>query len=179
MVTIPGRRSHPTRWRTGRRSGRPGPRARRGCPARASRPPATTPTRSARSAVDSRWAMTIDGAALHQPVHGVLDQHLGAGVEAGGGLVEHQHGRVGQRGPGQRHELLLPRRQPASPARAPRCRGPRAAPRSARARRWPRRAASTSASVAPARARRTLSRIVPLNRKPSWGTTTIRSRSDR
>ena len=32
-----------------------------------------------------------------------------------GGLVEHEHGRVGQRGPGQRHELLLPRREPRAP----------------------------------------------------------------
>ena len=41
------------------------------------------------------------------------------------------------------------------------------------------RAAPTSASVAPARASRMFSRIVPLNRKPSWGTTTTRERSER
>ena len=117
-------------------------------------------------------------AALHQAVHGVLDEDLGAGVEARGGLVEHQHGRVGQRGPGQRDQLLLPRREPGAPLLHL---GVEALGEAREAlehadglQRRP-----TSASVASARARRTLSRIVPLNRKPSWGTTTTRSRSER
>ena len=104
---------------------------------------------------------------------------LGAGVEARGGLVEHEDRGVGQGGPGQRHELLLARRQP------------RAAlahlgvePSGSAANRSCTPMASSAAvdlgvGGAGARPMRTLSRIVPLNRKPSWGTTTIRSRSDR
>ena len=55
------------------------------------------------------------GPALEQPVDRRLDQRLGAGVEARGRLVEHEHRRIGERGPGQRHELLLAGRQPAAP----------------------------------------------------------------
>ena len=55
------------------------------------------------------------GAALHQPVEGVLDERLGAGVERRRGLVEHEDRGVGEGGPGQRHELLLAGRQPRAP----------------------------------------------------------------
>ena len=43
--------------------------------------------------------------------HRLLDHHLGAGVEAGRGLVEDEDRGVGQGGPGQRDQLLLPRRE--------------------------------------------------------------------
>ena len=52
-----------------------------------------------------------DGSALHEADHGRLDQRLGARVEARRGLVEHEEGRIDERGPGQRHELLLAGRQ--------------------------------------------------------------------
>ncbi len=54
------------------------------------------------------------GAALHQALDGGLHHGLGAGVEAGGRLVEHEHLGVGQGGPGERDQLLLPRRQAAA-----------------------------------------------------------------
>ncbi len=52
---------------------------------------------------------------LAQGQHRGLDQGLGARVQAGGGLVEHQHRRVGQGRPGQRHQLLLAGGEPRAP----------------------------------------------------------------
>ena len=58
--------------------------------------------------VDRRWAMTKGGAVLHELVHGRLDLLLGAGVHGGGGLVQDEHGLVGDHGPGDGELLLLP-----------------------------------------------------------------------
>ncbi len=51
------------------------------------------------------------GATLHQPLEGLLDHRLGAGIEVAGGLVEHEDGWVDERGAGQGDELALPGRQ--------------------------------------------------------------------
>ena len=48
------------------------------------------------------------GPALGGLVDGPHDGVLGDGVQAGGGLVKHQDGRVLQNGPGYCHPLLLP-----------------------------------------------------------------------
>ncbi len=47
------------------------------------------------------------GAALHELIEGLLDQHLRAGIDAGGRLVQNQHGRQGQHHTGDAQELLL------------------------------------------------------------------------
>jgi hypothetical protein len=48
------------------------------------------------------------GAALHQHVQRVANQHLGLGVDAGGGLVEDEDLRVEGQRPRKREQLLLP-----------------------------------------------------------------------
>ena len=50
------------------------------------------------------------GAVGPQCRHGLLDQHLGAGVDRGGRLVQDQQGRVGEEGAGDGDQLPLPRR---------------------------------------------------------------------
>ena len=40
------------------------------------------------------------GTALHQGVHALLHQGLGAGVNGGGGLVQDEHRGIGHRSPG-------------------------------------------------------------------------------
>ena len=62
---------------------------------------------SASRMVDSRWAITKLVRLDAQRGHGLLDQHLGAGVDRAGGLVEDEDGRVGQEGPGDGQQLLL------------------------------------------------------------------------
>ena len=47
------------------------------------------------------------GALRPQRGHGLLDQHLGAGVDRAGGLVEDEDRRVGEEGPGDGEQLLL------------------------------------------------------------------------
>ena len=47
------------------------------------------------------------GAALHQPVHALLNQRLGAGVDGGGGLVQNQHRGIGHGGPCNGKKLPL------------------------------------------------------------------------
>ena len=47
------------------------------------------------------------GAALHQPLHRVLDQRLGVAVQARCRLIQDQDRRVGQERPRQRHALAL------------------------------------------------------------------------
>ena len=47
------------------------------------------------------------GAPLHEHVQGPLDQLLGRGVHAGGGLVQDQDARVGDEGPGEGEQLAL------------------------------------------------------------------------
>ena len=55
------------------------------------------------------------GAVGHDLLEGPLYQELGLGVDAGGGLVQHQYLRIDDKHPHQRQELPLPRRQVASP----------------------------------------------------------------
>ena len=57
--------------------------------------------------VDSRWAMTMEVRPLQQLVEGLLDQALGACVHGGGGFVQDQDARIGQRGAGDREQLPL------------------------------------------------------------------------
>ena len=45
---------------------------------------------------------------VHHPLQRQLDQVLGLGIHAGGGIVEDQDARVGQQGAGDRQALLLP-----------------------------------------------------------------------
>ena len=47
------------------------------------------------------------GAVRAQRRHGLLDEHLGAGVDRAGGLVEDEDRRVGQERPGDGEQLLL------------------------------------------------------------------------
>ena len=51
------------------------------------------------------------GALRAQRGHGVLDQHLGAGVDRRRGFVEDEDARIGQDRAGDRHALALPARQ--------------------------------------------------------------------
>ena len=147
-------------------AGRP---ARRGCRARPGAPSVDHGDRSARS--DGRQAVGDDDrrAALHQPLERAARP---APRCRGRGWTSPRRapappGRPARRGPATRAASRPP--TGASPARGPRCRARREARRSARSTPIAASAASTSSSVAPARARRTLSRIVPLNRKPSCG----------
>ena len=56
-------------------------------------------------------------AALHQAVHALLDQRLGAGVDARRGLVQNQHRRVGDGGAGDGQQLALSLAQVCAVAR--------------------------------------------------------------
>ena len=55
-------------------------------------------------------------AALHQRVHALLHDALGAGVDGGGGLVQDHHGRVLHSGPGNGDQLPLALRKAAAVA---------------------------------------------------------------
>ena len=168
------RTSSGTGWRSGPRAGA----ARRGCRARRARRRRRPRSRSARAAVDSRCATTTTVRPSVSALERALDGVLGARVEVRRRLVEHEHRRVGERGAGERHQLPLTGRQPR-PALAhlgveplgERRRTARGA-RAPRARRRPRRR-----SRRPARRGRCRGSC-PANRKPSCGTTTMRSRSD-
>ena len=63
--------------------------------------------RSASRIVDSRWAITKLVRFDAQRGHRLLDQHLGAGVDRAGRLVEDQDRRVGEERPGDGEQLLL------------------------------------------------------------------------
>ncbi len=58
---------------------------------------------------DGGQAMGDDeaGAALHQGVHRLLDQHLGVGIHRTGGFVQDQDRGVGQDGAGDGQQLHL------------------------------------------------------------------------
>ncbi len=45
--------------------------------------------------------------AVHEAVHALLHQHLGAGVNGGGGLVQDEHRGIGHCGPGDGQQLAL------------------------------------------------------------------------
>ena len=47
------------------------------------------------------------GAAGHEGVHAALDELLGAGVYRARGLVENEHGGIGDRGAGDGEQLAL------------------------------------------------------------------------
>ena len=47
------------------------------------------------------------GLALHQLVHGFLDEHFSAGVDRASGFVQNQHRRASQHCPGNCQQLLL------------------------------------------------------------------------
>ena len=47
------------------------------------------------------------GAALHQLIHALFDEGLGAGIDRAGGLVQDEHRRVGHGGPGDGQQLAL------------------------------------------------------------------------
>ena len=61
-----------------------------------------------------RWAMTKLVRPLSSCVERLLDQALGARVHAGGGFVQDQDARVGQRGAGNREQLALSLAQAAA-----------------------------------------------------------------
>ena len=129
-------------------------------------------TRSAASAVDSRWAMLTvvrPSASFGQRAG---ERPLGLGVDRRGRLVEDQQPRVGELGPCQRDELALADRQPLAALADRRSSEPvgqavhpPARDRATRTRlddlgRRSRRADRTGCSR----------RSVVSNRKPSWGT---------
>ena len=118
------------------------------------------------------------GAALHQPVERLLDQLLGLGVHAGGGVVEDQDARVDQQGAGDGDALLLPAGERRRRARRPGCRSPRACCMM-KSCAWAALAAATiSASVASGRPKAMFSRIVAANRVVSCRTMPIWLRSE-
>ena len=59
--------------------------------------------------------MTTAVREFEDHVEGPLDPGLRLGVEVGGRLVEHNHGRVGQEGTGESDQLTLTGREPATP----------------------------------------------------------------
>ena len=78
--------------------------------------------------VDSRWAITIDGAAGQRGRQRLLHERLVLGVEVAGGLVEHDDGRVLQQHPGDGQALLLAAGQPVAALADDRVVARRAAP---------------------------------------------------
>ena len=112
----PARPARRARRRAGRRTGRCWPSIRScGAPSSTTSPCSITSTRSAISTVDSRWAMMIAVRRGQDRPQRTLDQPLGRYVEARRRLVEDQHRRVGEEGPGERHQLALAGRQPPAP----------------------------------------------------------------
>jgi hypothetical protein len=98
---------------------------------------------------------------------------LGGQVDARGGLVEDQQPRVDEQRPGEGQELSLADRQAHAALL-----DARLVPVGQRLdepvrRRPPAPAASTSSIVASGRPKAMLSRTVPANRNPSWGTMAI------
>src|SRR5579859_4239434 len=47
------------------------------------------------------------GSTAHHPIERALDEHLGFGVDVGGGLVKDEDARIPKDGPGERHALAL------------------------------------------------------------------------
>ena len=52
-----------------------------------------------------------DAAALHQTLHCLFHQQLGAGIERGRGFVENQNRRISKRSARERHQLAFASRQ--------------------------------------------------------------------
>ena len=70
-------------------------------------------------------------------VHGLLDQHLGAGVDRAGGLVEDEDGGIGEERPGDGEQLHLAGAHGAVLDRRGSCRSRRAGRARSDRRRWP------------------------------------------
>ena len=49
-----------------------------------------------------------DGPPIHQGIHPLFDQVLGAGVDGAGGFIQNEHRRLGDGGPGDGQQLPLP-----------------------------------------------------------------------
>ncbi len=76
-------------------------------PLSATTPPAMTMILSASRMVLSRWAIAMDGLALHELFEGVDYQFFGFAVEGGGGLVEQEDGVVADHDAGDADALAL------------------------------------------------------------------------
>ena len=63
-------------------------------------------------------------AALHQLAHGLLNEHLGSGINATGRFIQNQDLRIGQEGTRNGQQLLLTRRDVASPLHSEPCYSP-------------------------------------------------------
>ena len=74
------------------------------------RPPSRKATRSASSMVDTRWATTsvVVDSSRRRPVE---DLGLDHRIDRRGGVVEDEHPRLAQQGPGQGDALALAARQ--------------------------------------------------------------------
>ena len=120
-----------------------------------------------------RWAITKLVRPFSSVSKRLLDQALGARVHAGGGFVQDQDARVGQRGAGDREQLALSLAQAGAAFAQHGLVLLRQAldERYRRAPAWPRH--STSSSVASGRPKRMLSITVVLNRKVSCSTMPI------
>ena len=143
-------------------------------PSSTSTPSRSTSTRSARAAVDMRWAMAIVVRPSASLVRAREMRTSVSGVDRRRRLVEHEHVGVGDAGPQQGDELALAGRelvaaladvgdqavgQAVDPVLQVEATDDRA---------------STSAIDVPGRAKPTLAAIVPLNRNGSCDTTTRR-----
>ena len=96
---------------TSRSSGRAARTASSWVPRSTMRPSSTTRIWSARRMVESRCAITNVVRPRIRCAQALLDERLGLGVEAGGGLVQDQDARVGQDRARDGHALPLPARQ--------------------------------------------------------------------
>ena len=84
-------------------------------PTSTTRPASSTAIRSASARRGAAVRDQQRGAPGGERAQRVVDGGLGGGVDGGRGVVEHQHARVGEHGPGQRDPLALPagQREPA------------------------------------------------------------------
>ena len=71
---------------------------------------------SASRTVESRCAMVMVVRPAARWSNAVLDSALGLGVQGAGGLVQDQHARVAQQGPGDGQALLLAAGEPVPAA---------------------------------------------------------------
>ncbi len=128
MIRWPSSPVRRPRWRTAWRSDPRGRRGRRGCRPRSRRPPDTTPTRSARSAVERRWAITttVRPSMRRSMACSTSSSVPGSRLTRWPRRAPAAPGRPARPGPATR--VASPPPRAASRARAPRCRVPGAAP---------------------------------------------------
>ena len=74
---------------------------------RRDRPSRRSATRSARATVEGRWTTTTAVVVGEHPAQRLLDERLGLDVERGERVVEHEHARAAEHGPGEREPLPL------------------------------------------------------------------------